>query len=475
MKWIVTLAFVLLQTTGLSAFILSPDYNHIYRQKHIIIYRNNTQINLITDNGNQAGKSILLPVKPETQIEFFSYADIFADLENISSTYMPVQYTPHSGKIIPRSNHAYQIIHEDEIKRIIQKNPSINKEEALRAVEFYKKSGFSFIRIPCSTEKRVIKLTTKGTALFIPLEIYRMNNNLAVIENDYYVLAENRVSHPLLTTEFTVQFYAGKASPTGITGYPLNLLSKIVPEIKNSVIHFTRLKSRWIKKFFNQNILLRSEGSAPAQFTREFFISLKREENFQPTRKLYLTQLLFMGDLINAAEIRYFYNIWKTGEYRQNFRFTGWKNLGVFQSGLPELFMIDIISRVQTVQRWAILTFGGVRLLRFTLPDKPGYRMLYTPSVSPKGLSSILGGYKNLSGNFNGEYLVFSKEKRIIVVRKTSAGLFAMDYNGYRLKNWNSALSDHEKEKMIRTMKNVLNGIKINEEEQQYIERYFMR
>lgn len=416
---------------------------------------------------------ILIPVKSKIKIQKILTKKLFKNIKTISSAYDLKKYKPIKLKIkVTSRDYNYKYFNANKALKLLKSKGYTFNKNNIKVFNYYKRKRLSFIYLYSGKKSGYFKITYRSNRLFIPLHVLRLKNLKAKL--NYYVLADYRVKHPLFNTIFTQRFYCGKrVNNQRLKSYKLPNLIRIFPKLKNRTTNLTHLKANLIDTLLN-DISLYPSGIAPLIFTKKHLINIVRKEQFSIRRKLHITRLL-LKEKPNKRNINLFRRLWQTGNYTFNLPVYSWLNNSLFLKARPELFLLPIVKRRINLNSWIFFKSNKSLLVRMKLKNLGNdYRLLYTKNTDNKSIDLIMHGTDNRDYHFEKGFLFYSKGLRIVVIKKTKASLFAIDFNGYRNPNWqNNIMNNSQRNAKIKYFISMLNRINFSKRELNFILKYF--
>ncbi len=428
----------------------------IYKNLIITRFNNITQISFYISKNT----TFLIPVyalKNQVKINFFKSKFLFKKIRNFTGKYNNEKITSKEQKI-QSLNHAlsYSYMTHNEINTVKQ-----NNEKIYRALNFYFQKNIRIIKVKVK-ESGYIKISYPSRKLIIPAAIFSPYLK-SVIRLNVILIAGFTVRNALINKEYAKRVYCGEKNVQGFTTTRFPNLEKIFPVIRNRVLNLTRFNIELIPAFMNKDLILNPAGLCPLVFNKDVLVKIITGQNFSVTRKLILTKILLNN--INTYNAKsYLFKLWSRGSLKTRFvpvhRIQKRK---IFNAILPEIDILNRVSRYFKISKWILYKHKGVTLLRMISPVwGNNIRILFTKKKNKSALKLLLYGYFNVAQkDFKNGFLVYSNRARVIVIKNTNSGLFALDFNSYRDESGDlKYLSLYRRKTMIKKFKNALTKIK---------------
>jgi hypothetical protein len=419
---IITLAFFILTlTSNIFPLPVCTDNKTCITSECLIFFSRNK--NKIVFKARKKVKYIIAH-RGELSLRAYQNYAFLHNIKNLSSDY-------NTDTIIPKS---YTPVKTDANISVKKLSPEGFKRERRVLLINLLKQGYILSEVSSPDKTVIIKAEFKSDKLFLPLSIFLLNGKMEMLKLKLYILSEKQAYSHLFNTLYAKRFIFGSKKMRPFENIMLKGISKIL-DIKNRLLSLTLLCTSLPRNFVTDTVL-NNTVYAPFIFTKKELTSLTLKEGRSLERKLYLTGLI-KSKTPSAFDINFIFKLWQTGEYNSLF-FSGLiANKKILIKIAPELFALDAINRVTGVKKYVVFRFGNSRILRVTPSGLPfEYRILYSSddNISSHRLMLFSSGIK--VPVFKKDMFIYKGNRRIIALKRTAAGVFSVDYDGYRKLNW---------------------------------------
>ncbi len=376
-------------------------------------------------------RKIIIPIlstKTNIKISFYKGKNLFKKINNFTSTYENYKTIKNNGKIQKSQNSFRAIyINQKNIKNIYGKNKQLKK-----VLNYYIKRKINLLLIK-SFKNGYIKISYNHYAFILSPYIYLINKKRTISE-DIITISDRTYKNDLIQTEFKKQVYCETKKIQGIQNVNFEGLKSIFPYIDKKIISITRFKLRLVPGLCHKDIIFYPHRPAPNAFTKKILISILKKQNFDIAKKIRITNQInkTLPDNVSANYIK---NLWRVGKIiGRTIPINQIRKKHIFQIMMPEIAIINLLTKYFPVQSWIIYKINGINIIRMKIINYlPEIRLLYSKSITNKALKVMLYGYYNIAvKKFKKNFLIFSRQGRVIVIRKTGIGFIALDYNNYR-------------------------------------------